>query len=477
MSYSRDDFLRAITAEVSNKPYVAQLYRAGDPRVLAHMNAMASMLAMISQQIDVESMEPFVKARDTTVLADATLKGILPFARPARATLTVVNASDAALVIGSGRRLIGPQSRVYVTESATTVAAGATATITVKQMTARNFAHTVVNSAPFYSVQVPPSTDSELFISGVQVAIGGVQFPYTPEFANLAPGEPGFALETDEYRNLHAKFGWLDTFGVQPSNGTVINFIIEESGGLSDLPVNAPFTFETNLSPADPLAKITLNEVLFAGANPFTVAELRELAQYPSTYDGSAVYLGNFDFLVRSHIKPLRFLSVWNEKIEETVRPAAFKNINRLFIAALMDGVTAEWLQAEITKVISKADNSYYLEFVAPVPVELPVTVNAQVSVVHDPNDIAAKIEAALISLYGRDSAAATRGMLALNSKRMYDALRAGVPALQDAGSDFQISVPSLVGTVKPEDYRYVSAASITVNVTQSTYNDGLWSH
>ena len=477
MALTRDDFMQAIAAEVSNQPLVAQLYQAGDPRVIAHMNAMATMLAMVSSQIDVESMEPFTKARDTTVLADATLKGILPFARPARVTLAVVNAADTALSISIGRHFIGPQSRVYVAEAAANIAPGQSGTISAKQLTTRAYSHTVSNSTPFYSVQVPPSSDAELFISGVYVSIAGVQYPYTPEFANLGPGVPGFALETDEYRNLYAKFGWQDTFGVQPSNGTVIDFIIEETGGRSELSANAPFTFETNTAAADQLAKITLGAVAFPGADPFTVSELRELTQYPSTYDASAVYLGNFDFLVRSNIKPLRFLSVWNEKIEETVRPAAFKNINKLFIAALMDGATAAWLQGEISKVVMAADDSYSLEFVAPVEVEVPVTINAQVSVVHDPDDIRSKIKAALIGLYGRDSAAASHGMLAMNNKRMYDTLRTSVPALQDDGSDFQLSVPSLAGTVKPEHYRYLTDASITVNVTQSTYNDGLWSH
>jgi hypothetical protein len=28
-----------------------------------------------------------------------------------------------------------------------------------------------------------------------------------------------------------------------------------------------------------------------------------------------------------------------------------------------------------------------------------------------------------------------------------------------------------------PEQYRYVSADSLVVNVTQATYNDGMWSH
>lgn len=478
MALTRADFQQAIAAEISSYPTIAQLYQAGDPRVIAPMNAMATMLAMISQQIDVESMEPFIKARDTTVLADATMRGILPFARPARVTLAVKNDADTPLSIVLGRRMIGPQSRVYVAETAATIAPGAVGTISAKQMTVRTFSHTVVSSAPFYVVQVPPPSDADQFISGLFVSIAGVQHPYTPEFSNLAPGDVGFTLETNENRALFAKFGWQDTFGVQPQNGAVIDFIVEETSGLAELSANAPFSLETNVSPSDSFAKITLSAVTFPGADPVDMDTLRELAQYPSAYDSSAVYLGNFDFLVRRNIQPMRFLSIWNEQIEERVRAPSIQNINRLFISATMDGVTPEWLQTEVTKVVTAADDSYYLTFVTPNEIELPVVIRAQVSVVHDPIDVANKIKGALLGLYGRDSKAAGRGMLAMSHKRIYDALRASVTALQDTGADFQIELPALVGgPVKPEDYRYVSDASITVNVTPSTYNDGQWSH
>lgn len=477
MAYTRDDFFAAIAAEVSNQPLAAQYYQAGDPRLLAQMNAMATMLSMVSQQIDLESMEPFVKARDTTVLADAAMKGILPFARPARVTLSIQNNSTSTLTIGIGRRFIGAQSRVYVAETAAGIAAGATGTINVKQLTIRTLAHVTANSVPFYAVEIPPSPDTDQYISGLSVSIAGVAYPYVPEFSNLAVGAAGFTIETDEYRRLLAKFGWDGTFGVQPANGTIINFVIEETYGLADLAANMPFTLETITAPADQLVKASLAAVIFPGANPLDVQSMREMSKYASTYDASAVYLGNFDFLIRRNIFPLRFLSVWNEKIEESVRGASVNNINRLFVSALMDGAAQSWLEAEISRIINAADDSYRINYVTALPVEVAVTVNAQVSVVHDPADITSKIKAALIALYGADSVAAQQGMLSLSHKRIYDQIRAGVVALQDADSDFQIVIPTPALSAKPEHYRYVSADSITVNVTQSTYNYGLWSH
>jgi hypothetical protein len=478
MAYTLADFQAAIAAEISNYPLAAQLYQAGDPRLLAQLGANATMLAMVSQQLDIQSMEPFVKARDTTVLADATLKGILPFARPARVTLTVENVDKAnKLTISIGRRFTGEQGRVYVAETGVVINPGATGTVTARQMTTRTFRHVVAGSVPFYSVQIPQPTDSEQEISGVLVSIGGVPYPYTPEFSNLAANEPGFVIETDEQRRLFAKFGWKDTFGVQPGNGAAIDFIIEETYGVSSLAVAQPFTFESASLPADQIAKIRLESVIFPGANPVDIQTMREWAQYPSTYDSSAVYLGNFDFLVRRNLPNIRFLSVWNEQIEESVRGPSVKNINCLFVAALMDGATVAWLRSQISQIIGNADDSYRIRFIDRVEVEVPITVNAQVSVVHDPDDVKAKIKSVLLGLYGRDAAVVKQGMVLPNHKRIYDALRNGIPALQDAASDVQISIPSPDPAVMPEHYRYMSEASMTVSVTQSTYNSGLFSH
>lgn len=475
MSLTRDDFVTAIAAEVSNQPLAATYYQAGDPRLTAQLGAMATMLTMLSQQIDTESMEPFNKTRDTTVLAAASVKGILPFARPPRLTLSVLNGDTKTLTITVGRVLIDQNGRSWVAETQTSIAPGATGSINVKQVETRTFTDTVSNSQPFYAVKIPPNSDSEQIISGLYVSIDGTNYPYVQDFANLNAGDPGYTLETDEYRNLYAKFGWSGTFGVQPTNGTVISFTVEETFGANVLAVDAAFSFETSISTTDRYATMKLASVIFAGSDPVDIETLREWCKYPSTYDSNAVYLGNFDFVVRRNLPSLRFLSIWNEQIEENVRGANVANINRLFIAAAMDGVDTTWLQTEISRIIKLADDSYWLKYLAPVETELPMTINAQVSVVHDVGDVEAQIRSVVYAMYGRDSQAAKKGMLTMNSKLLSASLKDQVSALQDDGSDFQVTIPALVSAL-PEQYRYVSAASLTVNVTQSTYNDGQWS-
>ena len=476
MAYTRDELLVKLQAEVLSRPTAALYYQAGDPRLLAQIGAQATMLSMLSAQVDIASVESFQKTRDTTVLADATMKGILPFARPPRMTLLVKNTSDASVTIGTGRRLLDTFGRVYTTEVGATIAAGATATITVKQMTTRAFTHTVSGSQPFYAVQIPPNDDTDQRISGIYVVIGGVTYPFTTEFANLAADEPGFTIETDELRRLLVKFGWASTFGVQPANGTQIAFTIEETFGASALTVDSAFTFEATVSQNDRLLTMKLASMIYPGADPIDIETLREWARYPSGYDSSAVYLGNFDFLIRRNLFPFRFLSVWNEQLEEAVRGPDVRNINRLFVAAMMDGVDSTWMQAEIRRIVAAADDSYGAKFVPVVETPLGLTINAEVSVVHDTGDVKAKIQDQVLALYGRDAIAVRQGMVRLNSKRISEALKKNIPALQDDGSDFSISILDL-SAPKPEQFRYVSLASLTVDVKQATYNDGQWSH
>ncbi|KVN83424.1 hypothetical protein [Burkholderia ubonensis] len=478
MALTRDDLFAAVTAEAQNYPAVATYLQAGDPRITMSLGAMAAMLAMVSSQIDVESVESFNKTRDTTVLADAAMKGILPFARPPRVVLAVKNPAAVALSIVVGRRLLDSYGRVYVAESAAAVPAGGTGTVSVKQVTTRPLKHIVSDSVPFYSVQIPANDDAEQIISGLYVTIAGVLYPYTPEFANLAAGQPGYVIETDELRQLWVRFGWDNTFGIQPANGVEIDIVVEETCGALAVGVNAPFTLETTVDSNDRQATFSLQSVTSPGADPVDIDTLRQWANVPPQYDANAVYLGNFDALIRRNLPNLSFLSVWNEDVEESVRGAKLANINKLFVAfKFTDGTDTTWARQQIRNIVAAADDSYIVSFVSVVDLALPVTIAAQVSVVHDPADVKAQIQSAALKLYGQGTAATKQGMLKLSSKKLSDAIKTAISALQDDGSDYQITLPDQAAGMLPEQCRFVTADSLTINVTQATYNDGMWSH
>lgn len=469
MMKTKEDFQQTIAQSVSNYPTAAQLYRARDPRLLAQLDAMAAMLAMMSAEQDVAAMEPWTKARDVTVLADAAVKGILPFGKPSRVRVRVQNGSAQPLQIVTGRFLQDVQGRTYVVDAGATMAAGATGFISAFQRAERTppISHTVTVSQPFYRLEVPaPEAGKHIADVTLRDAAGNA-YRYTPEFVNVGVGERVFHLETDESRRLYIKLGATGIVGYQPSAGEVLTLVVTDTEGAYELSPGSPFSFQYSYSRYDAGATMTLEEVLSPGAAPMDIGTMREVTAYPSIYDGSAVYQGNFDYLVRRNLAPFRFLSVWNEQTEERIRGANDDSINCLFVAARKDGVADAALQSEVTAVILEADDSYRVKWVPVVVYEIPVAITARVQAAYDFGAIAQQVREVVLAEYGPDSKWAQRGQGRVQYRRLYDLLRT-VPALQDAGSDLLITITDPDASILPEHYRYVSAASLSVMVEQA---------
>lgn len=484
MPYLRADFLTALAAAVSTRPAVAAAYRAGDPRVLAQMDAVATMLSMLSQQIDVAEVEPFVKARTGTVLADAALKGVLPLARPARVQITVTNPGGSPVTLAAGRGILDGKGRRYVVEGSATVPAATstpgTATITAQQLTTRQVSHTVVGTAPFYEVSIPESAEGA-FLAGLDVEDIAGAFTYAPEFCNVAAGDRVFNVETDEYRRLRVRFGAADAGGAvighQPANGDALTITLRECAGVVELDTGAGFALEYVGNAAEGELQLALAAMLASGSRPPDIDVLRMLSRYPALHDTNAVFLSNFDFLVRRHLGgAVEFLSVWNEQIEEVARGAAVANVNKLFVAFSTPSQSDPVTQAQVRSIIARADDSYKVAFVARRDIEVPVTVTASVSAVHDTADVEAQIRTVLLTEYGRGSVAAARGLSnVFRLQLLNQLLQDNVPALQDQISDFSVVIGATASPL-PEDFRYFSVASVTVNVTRAQETTGLWS-
>lgn len=375
MALTAQEFEQAALAAVSAFPTVAAFVQAGDPRVLAQIRAQAAMLAMLSEQVEVAQYEPFVKVRDATVLADATLKGVLPLARACRVSLSVKNNDAAPFTLAAGRRILDPKGRIYMVESGITIAAGATQTVACTQMTTRIVAHTVGAPVPFYRVELA-QTDADVYLNTLAVWQSAQEFDYAPDWFNVVINGFNYQVETDEQRRLFICFGARDITGYGVQAGDTFEFRLTEcEGKISDLKPADTFSLEYVYTPADGALVLTLGSVLDTGAAPPSMADLRVMARYPSIYDHNAVYLGEFDFLLRRYLSDIRFLSVWNEQIEEAVRGANVGNINRLFVSGLIAGMTDPAFQARALELIARADNSYRVTFVPAVLTPVLVTI------------------------------------------------------------------------------------------------------
>lgn len=457
---TKADFQQLIANSVSAYPSISSFYQAKDPRLMAGLDAMAAMLAMLSAEQDVAAMEPFTKARDMTVLADAAVKGVLPFGSAMQALLLVENSSAQPVPINAGRKILDAQGRAYVVTVGGTIAAGSSGVIGAIQTTKRTVTHTVSASKAFYEIEVEVPSVGHIY--KVSVSGSGYTYEYTPDFVNVEIGERVYHIKSDENRKLYVQFGAAGITGYQPAAGDVMTLTITDTEGEVDLSVGAQFSFEYAASVYESGLKITLSEVTAPGSGPMDIATMREVCTYPSTYDGNAVYLGNFDFLVRRELSPFVFLSVWNEQREELARGASIDNINRLFVSARKDGVAGAALQAQIKEVILRADDSYRITFVAIEDVEVPLTIAMQIPSIYDSEAVKQEAIRLILDAYGETSAWSKRGEAKLLYKDVYDLLTGGIQALQDRYSDMQIIVPPL-SAVLPEQFRRVTTASLTV--------------
>jgi len=246
-------------------------------------------------------------------------------------------------------------------------------------------------------------------------------------------------------------------------------------GGPLALTVGSPFALQYTYTSTERSATFSLSSILTAGSAPMDTATLRSVCSFPSIYDTNAVYLGNFDFLLRRNLGAFQFLSVWNEAVEESVRGASVNNINCLFIAAQQSGVTAATLQSQISALIAAADDSYTPIFKAVTPVFIPLSVAAQVSSSYDFSAVESEISQLITKNYGPTSAFAQRGQSMPLYKDVWNLLYNNVPALQATYADFQVTIASPTATLLPEQWRYVDLTSLTITVTQATFQNGGW--
>ena len=83
--YTKADLMKKVEETLPKYPQINVLYKAGDPRIRQNLEAMAAMLAMLSAQVETSQNEAFQKSRDSTVLADASMRGIVRKGTAARA--------------------------------------------------------------------------------------------------------------------------------------------------------------------------------------------------------------------------------------------------------------------------------------------------------------------------------------------------------------------------------------------------------
>lgn len=493
---TKADFQKAIRDSIANYPDVAQLYQAGDPRILQNLEAMATMLSMFSAQLETAMTEPFEKVRDATVLADAAMRGIVRKANPARVRVKAINKGTSAFVVESGRNIIDSSGFIYRIETSASVPANGEATFEATQVKIETLTHTVSGSTAFYAIEIPEAAD-ESYLSGIAVSDSSGEYEYRERYVNTWPDERVFHVEADDRQRVYVRFGQQDIVGVQPLDGLLITLSISRTNGEVSPAASSPFSFEYLQSPHESNVELLMDALLEKGSNPPNMTTLRDLVKYPSVYNHSAVFLGEFDFVVRRAYSNTQFLSVWNEAVEEIARGPNSDNINTLFVACLsadgLEDILSEpdpqnpvapifieeanltVTQKGIRDVILRADDSYRVKFMTPVRSEIAVTITVKVSAAYVASDVQAQIIEVILAEYGENQPGNKRIASKPLYKRVYSLLKEKIAALSDANADMQVTIAEPVGNYRPELWRYVSANSLVVTVTTENVLPPSW--
>lgn len=502
MAMTKQDLEREAFADIDKYPALAVAYRAGDPTVTQHIGAIAAMGAAMLQQMEVAAMERFSKERDSTILADAAIRGIVPRAKGVRIQIEGVNGGISPVSLQVGRIILDDKGNAYQVESPMTIGRGQTALLTLRQGITRKIAHTVTESVPFYAIQIPDAEDGS-YLASISVSGKSGDFEWRSHYTNINAGDLVYHVEVDDKRRTYVRLGMRDVVGYQPSVGEVIDLTIGYAFGDLVPDVGSKFGLEyTNANEAG--LELTFKSVLQRGEDPIAMDVLRELAKYPAVYADDAVFLGEFDFLVRKNFQNLRFSSVWNEAAEELIRGANIDNSNRLFVAVvgpdgqeicvpsiseraeinpvnsggeapesepvpmgfrrLIEDELTE-LQRQIRLALWRADDGYRITFCTPVRQEIGIKVLGKASSTYNKQEVVAQIRKLILDNYGEASPAARRGYNRPLYREVYELLKTNVPALTGGDADWQLVIEEPEGGARPELWRFVSEASLMVAV------------
>lgn len=484
---TQNDLEQRMIQVAQDYPEIAERIRAGDPEVTIQLRSMAAFLADVAKDVEVATIEPFLKSTDRTILADATNKGILPIATPCQHIITIKNNGTATVSLSTGRVIEDSSGRPWRMLSGATVLAGQTVEATVEQSSQRSITYDVPYTDTFHQVILDISPD--LYLSAILIKDNSKPvntFTRKPRWMNVAKGEAAVVLKTDSMQRITVEFGDSDRAGLTVKAGQKIFFTLTESFGAVDVTKLKEASLQNIVNtPEQRLTirfKATGNGLIRAGADPHDIASLRLLASYPALYGENAVFLGNFDYLVRNKFMPrANFIAVWNETIQEKYYGVNISDINHLFIAvnAKNNGELTS-LQNDIAALIGNANSLYEGRVKRVAVVERPykLTINCRLSPVHNADTVKAEIINLLTSKYGKGTVAASRWLAdAFNGQEISTLLRQNISAFQDRISDFTLLGEDLSKTpVKPHQWLYLAASGITVNISQTSESgEALW--
>lgn len=474
----RNNILESIGSHINDYPEIAERWRAGDPTVRAMLTSIVEAAVFLKRDNDINAVEPFIKSRNRTIVADAINKGMLPVATPCQHRLTIENCAKVAVTLSDGRLVEDGTGRQWRLLAALTVDAGEVKTVLVEQSIIRRMQTTIPVNEPFYTIGIT-TTDGAYFAGvGVTNATTGDVYRYAPRFMNAAINQPFYTIKSDNLTDINIVFGASDRAGKTVQAGEIYEVAITQTYGEVD-PTSLRQAALTELVNGDE-SKLNVyfkaGDMTRAGTNPLTINQLRLLASFPAMYDQNAVFMGNFTFLVMQHfMSRLDYMAIWNETIQERYYGAALDNINHLnltVIPKLDNENERNQLVIDIQQLVARADSLLdgRVRIVAAALRPYQVAITGRLAAVHDIDAVRVQIRELLLQDYGKGSLAANHHNAdGFNLQEIATRLRTKVTAFQDRISDFTVTGEDVTKTpIKPHEWAFLSNDSITINLTRT---------
>lgn len=474
----RNNILESIGSHINDYPEVAERWRAGDPTVRAMLTSIVEAAVFLKRDNDVNAIEPFIKSKNRTIIADAINKGILPVATPCQHKITIENAAAKTLTLSQGRLLEDGTGRQWRLLAAITVGAGATKTVLAEQSTVNYGRVTIPVNEPFYTMSLNTTDDAYFSSIGITNVTSGEVYQHTPKFMNAGINQPIYTLQSDNLSNINVIFGASDRAGKTVQAGEVYEVAITQTYGEVD-PASLKQASLSEIADSDESALniyFKAGDMTRAGANPLTINQLRLLASFPSMYDRNAVFMGNFTFLIMQHfMSRLNYMAIWNETAHERYYGASLDSINHLNLAIvpkLNTELERTQLITDIQQLVARADSLLDGRVRVMSAIERPykITITGRLAAVHDIDSVRVQIKELLLVDYGKGSLAANHHNAdGFNLQELSTRLRGGISAFQDRISDFTVSGEDVgQNPVKPHEWAFLSDSSITINLTRT---------
>lgn len=479
-----DEIEQKIYTRLQQYPEIAIRYASGDPLVRANILAQATMLQMLATEIEKSELEPFIKSRDKTILADASSKGLLPLATTCIHTVKIQNYNQSNIMLQAGRLIEDNAGRLWQLMETVDIAANTSIDARVEQCEINKKTHTVNRTQPFLQIGIEIGDGS--YVADIAIQDQNYQdYTYKPNWFNVQKDEKAFNLKTDTSRNFIVEFGDSQRFGTTMQANQKMTFIVKQTFGEIDVSTLKEAALVEILRTQEQKITITFKEdgLVRMGTNPLSVEQLRLLASYP-THDTNAVLLGDFDYNIRAKFaNRCDYISVWNEAIAERYFGASYENMNKIFVSfSPRTASDRTQIEQEIRRHIARLDSLYSLDnsvqFKAIQERALTITIKGVVNPIHDIESVKQQISNFLVSRYGKGKVATSYFLVnGFNIQEISKSIRENIPAFQDRISDYYVILEDLKkNPIKPNQWVYLSASKITFDLTLSTQGHGLWS-